>query len=545
MNDSTFDRRDFIKTIIGAFSLTAFDWSIFPRSKEIKKDDNVFDAIVIGSGLGGLSCAAAFARQGFKPLVLEKHDKPGGYATAFSRPGGFIFDVSLHSTTVGERNGINNLIYGFPEIADVEFVPHPNLYRAIFPDYDLRIPQKDVAGYEKLIAGYFPEESEGIHNLIEDMRGLSNDIRKFSAAQGKVDMNKFPVEFPTLFKCFNKTWGQMVDARIKDQKLKAIVSALCGYYGLPPSKLSSFYYALPTISYLEHGGYYAKGRSQKISDAFVNYIEEHGGKVILNSKVEEILTKDHAAYGVKTDDGKEFTGKVVISNANAHDTFHKMLKEEEHLKDYLVNMDKLSVSLSCFQIFLGLNKDLIGELGIKDTEIFYSPGYDPENDFKLAHDANVEEGGYGMMLYDNLYKGFSPEGKNTLNILALQGYDHWEKFEKDYFSGNKDEYRKEKNRMADVLIKKVEETLLPGLTSAIEIKEIGTPLTNLRYTGNYRGAIYGFDQTLNNSGNTRFPHNTPVKNLYLSGAWTKPGHGYGGVIPSGLECFGEIMKNWD
>ena len=337
----------------------------------------------------------------------------------------------------------------------------------------------------------------------------------------------------------------MVDARIKDQKLKAIVSALCGYYGLPPSKLSSFYYALPTISYLEHGGYYAKGRSQKISDAFVNYIEEHGGKVILNSKVEEILTKDHSAYGVKIDDGKEFRGKVVISNANAHDTFHKMLKEEEHLKDYLANMDKLSVSLSCFQIFLGLNKDLIGELGIKDTEIFYSPGYDPENDFKLAHDANVEEGGYGMMLYDNLYKGFSPEDKNTLNILALQGYDHWEKFEKDYFSGNKDEYRKEKNRMADVLIKKVEETLLPGLTSAIEIKEIGTPLTNLRYTGNYRGAIYGFDQTLNNSGNTRFPHNTPVKNLYLSGAWTKPGHGYGGVIPSGLECFGEIMKNWD
>ena len=121
--------------------------------------------------------------------------------------------------------------------------------------------------------------------------------------------------------------------------------------------------------------------------------------------------------------------------------------------------------------------------------------------------ADVENGGYGIMLYDNLYKGFSPEGKNTLNILVLQGYDHWEKYEKDYFNGNKDEYIKEKNRMADVLIKKIEETLLPGLASAIQVKEIGTPLTNMRYTGNYRGAIYGFAQTLNNSGNTRFPHN--------------------------------------
>ena len=78
----------------------------------------------------------------------------------------------------------------------------------------------------------------------------------------------------------------------------------------------------------------------------------------------------------------------------------------------------------------------------------------------------------------------------------------------------------------------------------IEVKEIATPLTNVRFTGNYRGAIYGWDQTVNNSGQNRVGHSTPVKNLYLSGAWTKPGHGYGGVIGSGLECFGEIMQTW-
>jgi all-trans-retinol 13,14-reductase len=76
------------------------------------------------------------------------------------------------------------------------------------------------------------------------------------------------------------------------------------------------------------------------------------------------------------------------------------------------------------------------------------------------------------------------------------------------------------------------------------LKEIGTPLTNLRYTSNYRGAIYGWDQTLDNSMPRRLAHKTPVKNLYLAGAWTQPGHGYSAVIPSGLECFGEIMKEW-
>jgi prolycopene isomerase len=129
--------------------------------------------------------------------------------------------------------------------------------------------------------------------------------------------------------------------------------------------------------------------------------------------------------------------------------------------------------------------------------------------------------------------------------MTLQGFDHWEKFQEDYFKENKDEYRKEKERIANILIEKVETTLLPGLRDAIEVMEIGTPLTNIRYTKNFKGAIYGFDQTLDNSGQNRLDHSTPIKNLYLSGAWTKPGHGYGGVIYSGIECFAEIMNSWE
>ena len=147
-------------------------------------------------------------------------------------------------------------------------------------------------------------------------------------------------------------------------KLKAIISAQWGYYGLPPSQLSSFYYAMPAIGYLNGGGYYPRGKSQKISDALVQFIEGHGGKVMLNTRVKQILAKEQTAYGVKTDKGEEFTGKVVISNANAYDTFRKMLNEEEYLNDYLSKLDKFSVSLSSFQIFLGLKDDLVGKSGI-------------------------------------------------------------------------------------------------------------------------------------------------------------------------------------
>jgi all-trans-retinol 13,14-reductase len=545
MAPKTIARRDFLTSMLAGIPVLALDWERFPRgTQNTNRKDNDFDAVIIGAGLGGLSCGAAFARQGFRPLVIEKHTKPGGYATTFARPGGFVFDASLHSTTVSARNGVFDLIPGFPEIKGIEFVPHRTLYRAIYPDFEIRVPDRDLKGYIGDLVARFPEEKAGIEGLFADMKGLLSDINRYSAAGGKVDMSRFFQDYPFLAKTFGKSWGDMVDARIVNPKLKAVVSALSGYFGLPPSKLSPYYYALPTIGYLENGGFYPIGKSQKISDAFAEFIGGHGGKVMLRTRVDKILVKDGAAYGVRTTDGREFTGRIVVSNANAPDTFKKFLDEPDLLKTTLARMEKLSISLSSFQVFLGLKKDLIRELGLTDTEIFYSPGYDLD----AAHAAEVRgdftDPGFAVTLYDNLYKGYSPEGKNTITVMTLQGFGPWEKYEADYFAGKKDAYHAEKLRMADILIDRAEKILLPGLRKAIEVRDAATPLTNVRYTANPRGAIYGWDQTLDNAGPSRFPQRTPLKNLYLAGAWTFPGGGYGACIPSGLQCFAEIMKNW-
>jgi len=548
MPDSELTRRQLIRAALAAAPLAAFDWDSLPAKADTRTGDG-FDAVIIGSGLGGLSCAAAFARKGYRPLVLEQHDKAGGYATAFGRPGGFVFDVSLHATGVGERNGVPNLIAGFPEITEVEFVSHPYLYRAIFPDYDIRVKQRDLQAYLKQIEDLFPDEAAGIERLFAEARALSTDVMRISRAQGQVNLARFPIEYPALYQSGQQTWGQMVDRNLHNPKLKAIVSAQWGYYGLPPSKLASFYYALPAIGYFEQGGYYPKGRSQTISDAFVKFIEARGGQVLLNTRVDRILTQNGAAYGVKAADGKEYHARVVVSNASAGQTFYRMLEEDPEsddgtLAEYKARLGGLSISLSSFQIFLGLKRDLVGELKLRDSEIFFEPGYDPDAGYELARRGDVERTGMGITLYDNVLPDYSPKGKNTVNIIVVQGFEHWEKFEKDYRAGRKAAYNAEKERMADVLIARAEEVLLPGLSKAIEVKEIGTPLTNLRYTGNDRGAIYGWDQTLDNSGDRRIGHATPVKNLYLAGAWTRPGHGYGGVIRSGLECFGEIARGW-
>ncbi len=544
MDEFTLPRREFLEMLAGAFAAPAMDWQALPTGPSPTRSALDYDAVVIGSGLGGLSCAAAFARQGFKPLVIEQHDKVGGFATAFSRPGGFTFDVSLHSTTVGQRDGVFNLISGFPEITDVEFKPHPQLFRAIYPGHDIRVLQRDPAAFVATLSSLFPEEKAGIAGLFDDMTGLADDIDRLQKAKGQVDMSRFPVDFPHLAKFHQSTWGQMMDSRIKDPRLKTVLSSQWGYYGLPPSRLSCFYYAMPFMGYLSGGGFYPKGRSQDISNAFARFIESHGGRILLNTKAAKILTKNGVASGVTTADGKTLTARVVVSNASPFATLGAMIDDQALVADYQAQCLQYSVSLSSFQVFLGLKEDLVRKVGMADSEVFYEPSYDPESSYAGALKADVENGGVFLTLYDNIYDGYSPAGKNTINIMALQGYDHWERFAKDYHAGEKREYRKEKERMAEVLIGKAEKTLLPGLSSAIEVKEIGTPLTNVRYTGHHRGAIYGWDQTVNNSGSTRVGHGTPIKNLYLAGAWSKPGHGYGAVIWSGLECFGEVMRSW-
>ena len=530
--------------LAGLFPAAAFDWSAFPRAiGSLASDD--YDVIIIGSGLGGLSCAAAFARQGFRALVIEQHDKPGGYATAFARPGGFLFDVSLHSTTVSARDGVYNLIAGFPEITEVEFVPHPSLFRAIYPEHDIRVTQRDPAAYVSLLAGLFPDEREAIAKLFDEMGGLASEVMRLSAAGGQVDMSRFPIDYPHIMAYNGRTWGEMVDASgIRDPRLKAIVSGQWGYYGLPPSRLSAFYYAMPFMGYLRGGGFYPRGRSQDISRAFARYIEAHGGKVLLNTRVQRINLDGRRATGVATADGTTFTSRAVVSNVDPFATFTRMIADRSALADYEAAWQRYSVSLSSFQVFLGLKRDLVGDLSLTDSEIFIGTGYDPEDDYARARAGDVEHGGLCVTLYDAIDRGYSPPGKNTINLLTLQGYDPWERFEADYRAGRKEAYNREKQRMADALIRQAEKTLLPGLSDAIEVKEIGTPLTNVRYTGHHRGAIYGWDQTVNNSGGTRIGHATPIEGLYMAGAWSRPGHGYGAVIPSGLECFAEIVRTW-
>ncbi|MCK5837267.1 MAG: hypothetical protein KAH09_08380, partial [Desulfobacula sp.] len=161
------------------------------------------------------------------------------------------------------------------------------------------------------------------------------------------------------------------------------------------------------------------------------------------------------------------------------------------------------------------------------------------NDDQLFSKKDLAKSGIGITIYNNLFKDYSVPGKSTLSIMCLSDFAPWKKFEEDYFNDQKEAYNKEKERIAQSFIQRVEQRLIPGLSDSIEVMEIGTPLTNIFYTQNPEGAIYGFDRDM-----SHLKTRTPIKGLYLASAWSHGG-GYTPVMMAGRETATLVLKDFN
>jgi prolycopene isomerase len=378
----------------------------------------------------------------------------------------------------------------------------------------------------------------GLTAYMMTWKDLFNDMQRFLQNGMPEDPNQLPFLYPTLaFMVMNNMTLADVQNHfgIADPQLRAILGQCWGYYGLPPSQIPAFYYLYSTGLYHTYGGYYLEGTSQSLSNALSEVITDAGGEVILKTKVTEIILDNNRAVGVKAK-GHEYYGNAVVSNASVPQTFDELLPPSIELPPkYLYKISSSHTSLSSFKLWLGLNRDITNEIAQSDLTLY--PGYNFEDAYSGALLCDMERCGFTMLVPDKLIDGFSPKDHSSIVFTACSGYEPWEQFEQDYFAGKKKRYYEEKDRITESLISLAEQHLLPGLSDMIVMQEAATPLTNIRYTSNKFGAIYGYSQTLDNSGLVRLPNRTPVEGLYLSSAWSYGGAGYGGALGGGKEAF--------
>jgi len=326
---------------------------------------------------------------------------------------------------------------------------------------------------------------------------------------GAKKLLNYPKEHPHFYDWMNKTFTQKLDEHFKNEDLKSLLCALSGYIGAKPDKIPASSALTAMVSYYIHGGYFPKGGAQNFANVLKEFIESHGGKVLVRHRVDRILVENGKVIGVKVGN-KVFIAPIVVANANAKTTFLELVGEE-HLDDRFVEYIKsLKKSPSCFAVFLGVDADLT-----KYPTII----------------VDLDDG-YYVVINSNANSSLAPNGKASVTILTSANYH-------DFPERGTEEYLRKKKEYAEKLIKKAEK-IIPDLSKRIIVQDAATPKTFERYTSMPEGAIYAFDQSIN----TKRPYfKTPIKGLYLVGASTFPGGGIEAVVISGIICANDIC-NW-
>lgn len=489
-----------------------------------------YDVIFVGAGLGSLSAASLLAQKGQRVLVVDKHNVAGGYASNFRRKQ-FNFDVSLHSFDGVVEGAQSWRVIQDCGVADkVEFLHHPTLYRYRSPDIDFSVGHRDLDGYKRQLCRFFPDEAGNIDRLFAESDRNYGDLCGFLYSEKPFWMRLLatPFLYPRVLRYGHETVDQYFSRFTGNARLRAVLAAQWSYYGLPPEQLAFGYFSYPFIDYLRHGGYSIKGGSQSLSNALVEVIEQHGGEVRLASPVSGIvLDRKNRVSGISTRKHGLIRAPRVVANTSPQSVV-SMVGADRFKPAYLEKLRAMKLSTSGFQVYLGLDCSLqsLG-VGPDDYIHFFSPSASQSEQYRHLCEGRLhaDRTGWSINYFSNIDPSMVPQGKSSLGLFTLTGPVDWHGLQKI-------EYRRRKRELVDLLIANAC-TVMPDLRRHIEICEAGTPRTMTNFTSNPAGAIYGFEQNVQQSGLLRrFPQKYPIKGLFQVGAWTFPGAGFIGTMLS-------------
>jgi phytoene dehydrogenase-like protein len=487
-----------------------------------------YDAIIIGSGAGGLTAAVALAQAGKKVVVLEQHDRPGGWTHSFTLEG-YRFSPGVHYIGSLDEGGSLRRIYdGLGVSQDLTFVElNPNGYDHVFiGDTRVDFPKGKEHLIERL-KSQFPHEAQGIDSYFKDlvamMEGLANigNLKApLKAARGA----------GSVLKWLRATGADFINAHVSDPVLRGVLAAQAGDHGLPPSKVSAFVHAGITHHYLG-GGFYPLGGAFTIPRAFVRALKKAGGEIRLKTR------------GVRLESGEELRAEVVISNADPEITFGKLIGRE-HLSPKLKRkVDSVKYSTSCLSLFFATDMDLRSE-GLDSGNFWYYDHADVDKIYTdgLSDAVLKDETPPGMFLTVTTLKDPSKMhgGQHTCESFAFVGYDAFEKWANTTYGARPVDYAAMKEDLAWRMVRGLEKRI-PGLSKQITFFSLGTPLTNEHYLNATRGNLYGIEKSPSQVGPLAFSARTEFDGLYLCGASTLS-HGVAGVTASGIDAAKAILN---
>ena len=485
-----------------------------------------YDVIVVGAGNGGLVAAGTVARAGYKTLLLEKHNIPGGCATSFVR-GRFEFEPSLHELCAESTDEtLESTKRIFSELgANVDLLHESTLYRAICTDPECPYDVVLRAGEENFlddIESAVPGSRDGVAALFDLVRHMDAAQRFMASGGDKLNLN--PVVLMNKYGDFMRAASHSTDeVEILlgiPEKARSIINTYWGYLGVPTDDLSALHFISLLTAYTIVKPTMPYHRSHELSLALADAFMKHGGEIRYNSEVTRFLFNDKGeAIGVVAN-GEEYYARKIISNIMPHNVLNR--SDNKHFParfKKLANARKMGMSF--MTIYLGLDRSK-EELGIKDYSVFISK----HRSSRVQFDTRMDCGYYVVNCLNNAIKDASPKGTSMLffTIPFMPGdlpADLTPRAYKEY-----------KTALAEKFIKDYEKTLGVSVMPYIEEIAVATPVTFARYLGTPEGAVYGYqteewDNIVGRIALEEMDYNVP--NLHFCGGHYTRGDGF----PSG------------
>ncbi|NQT77571.1 MAG: NAD(P)/FAD-dependent oxidoreductase [Bacteroidetes bacterium] len=515
------------------------------KEKSSPSSDKIYDVIIIGAGIGGLTAAAILAKSRMDVCVVEMAAHPGGYLAGFERKG-FYFETAIHWLNQCGPDGLVRRVFDLLAPGSPKTQENTRIRRFKSDSYDYLLTNNPEEMRDDMIS-HFSHEEKAIRKFFKASKAtaaaftkMANFGRSFETMSLAEKMQSFfaasRAALPLIrYLPFSAKMGMNLLFRS---------SGLRNLYSTEEGLLS----CLVPVGWAYNNDYQLppQGGSRAFPEWMAGLLKKWEVPVFYNSRVKKIILENGRASGVSCiQGGKELDirARYVIAACDVESLYTKMLPEGTAKKKTIRKQQNAETYDSCVTVSLGLNCPA-SELGIKEEQILMR-----RNDItrKEQNSGVPDKTEISVIANSSRDPSVAPEGKGILMLYApcsIEYGDFW-KTEVDS-SGNfirGAAYKSFKKEYADILIQRVEEKLIPGLRSHIEVLDIATPMTYLRYTGNRNGAIMGFRPSFRNIRNKVAHYSTPVENLFIGSQWAELGGGIPNAVRAGMNSALLIIKN--
>ena len=512
-----------------------------------------YDAIVVGSGLGGLSTAACLAAAGKTVLVLEQHEIAGGCSQTFRRKGKWEFDCGVHyvgGCVSGSDNVIPSVLRGLGVEDRIEWsrLDDTGMDTVQFPEHEFRVPTS-WAGLTENLRQCFPKDADGLARCIAELRTIGEGADRMNDVPHSIGVMlpllKRPLEALAIVRGLEFPIGYLFDRCKLSAQARGAVLALVHLHNTPPSRTPALLVAVLFQHYFKVGAYFPTQGGQVLAANLVEVIRAHGGQLRTKTRVRSIDIEAGHVTGVTLVSGERLRAEIVVSNADAHRTFQDLI-DPRHLSSRTVErIRRFRRPHSIFAMYLGADIDLSRTRPA--TNFILHDRYDIQTTYDLLDQGQWDPKGWLAVSSPTLktagVRHYGPAGYSSIELFCAvpAEYEFWgggDPMAGTAYKWNPG-YRERKAEIEAVLL---ERTLraLPELRGHIAWQESATPLTHERFT--LSRMPYGPENAKDQIGPfRRLSVKTEIGGLYLAGASTAYLYGIAFTLRGGVGTASHIL----